>query len=69
MEFVLRTGDIDTSFMSMSRAVEGTKAHQKVQNSYGYEYQKEVTLKHNVYYDDFTIQLEGRADGILTFRR
>ncbi|MBU5427011.1 ATP-dependent DNA helicase [Tissierella pigra] len=66
VEFVLRTGDIDTSFMSMSRAVEGTKAHQKVQNSYGYEYQKEVTLKHNVYYDDFTIQLEGRADGILT---
>jgi DNA excision repair protein ERCC-2 len=66
VEFVLRTGDIDNSFMSMSRAVEGTKAHQKVQNSYGSEYKKEVTLKHSVYYDDFTIQLEGRADGILT---
>lgn len=32
VEFVLRSGDIDNSFMSMTRAVEGTYAHQKVQN-------------------------------------
>ncbi|CAK7046157.1 ATP-dependent DNA helicase [Tissierella sp.] len=67
VEFVLRSGDIDNSFMSMSRALEGTKAHQKVQKSYGYEYEPEVTLKHSVYYDDFTIELQGRADGILTY--
>lgn len=67
VEFVLRSGDIDNSFMSMSRALEGTKAHQKVQKSYGLEYKPEVTLRHNVYYDDFTIELQGRADGILTF--
>ena len=30
VEFVLRSGDIDNSFMSMTRALEGTKAHQKV---------------------------------------
>jgi len=64
IEFVLRSGDIDNSFMSMSRALEGTKAHQKVQKSYGPEYKKEVTLKHSINYDDFLIQLEGRADGI-----
>ncbi len=66
VEFVLRSGDIDNSFRSMSRALEGTKAHQKVQNSYGSEYRPEVTLRHSVYYDDFTIELQGRADGILT---
>lgn len=65
VEFVLRSGDIDNSFMSVSRALEGTKAHQKVQKSYGHEYTPEVTLKHNVYYDDFIIELQGRADGIL----
>ena len=67
VEFVLRSGDIDNSFMSMTRALEGTKAHQKVQSSYGHEYSAEVTLRHNVYYDNFVIQIEGRADGIFTF--
>ena len=66
VEFVLRSGDIDNSFMSMSRALEGTKAHQKVQKSYGYEYEPEVTLKHSVNYERFTIELQGRADGIFT---
>jgi DNA excision repair protein ERCC-2 len=66
VEFVLRSGDIDNSFMSMSRAVEGTLAHQKVQKSYGPEYKPEVTLKHEVEYDQFKILLEGRADGIIT---
>lgn len=67
VEFVLRSGDIDNSFRSMSRALEGTKAHQKVQNSYGHEYIPEVTLRHSVFYEDFTIELQGRADGIFTF--
>lgn len=67
VEFVLRSGDLDNSFMSMSRAVEGTKAHQKVQKSYGHEYAPEVTLRHEVYYEDFIIQIEGRADGIFTY--
>lgn len=65
IEFVLRSGDIDNSFMSMSRAVDGTKAHQKVQKSYGLEYKPEVTLKHSINYDIFTIELQGRADGII----
>lgn len=66
VEFVLRSGDIDNSFMSMSRAVEGTYAHQKVQKSYGLEYISEVYLKFTEVYEKYTILLEGRADGILT---
>lgn len=67
VESVLRTGDIDNSFMSMSRALEGTKAHQKVQKSYGHEYKPEYTLKYEIPYGDFIIQLEGRADGIFIY--
>lgn len=66
IEFVLRSGDIDNSFMSMNRALEGTLAHQKVQKSYGHEYKSEVYLKYSIDYDRYKILLEGRADGILT---
>ena len=65
VEFVLRSGDIDNTFVGSTRAVEGTRAHQKVQSSYGEEYTPEYTLKHILNYEDFTIEIEGRADGIL----
>ena len=64
IEFVLRSGDIDNSFMSTARAVEGTLAHQKVQKSYGDEYSPEVTLKYSFTYNDYSLEIEGRADGI-----
>lgn len=66
IEFVMRSGDIDNSFRSMNSAVEGTKAHVKVQKSYGDEYEAEFSLKHIIEYEEFTIQVQGRADGILT---
>lgn len=65
VEFVLRSGDLDTSFRSMSRAVEGTRAHQKVQKSKGENYEAEVMLRHNFEYKGFTFKIEGRADGII----
>lgn len=64
IEFALRSGDIDNSFRSNIPAIEGTKAHQKVQKSYGPEYKAEYTLKHSIEHDDYTLILEGRADGI-----
>jgi len=74
VEFVLRAGDLDMRFMGSSRAVEGTKAHQKIQNEnrekysiiLGEEYLSEVSLKHSVMYNGTVILIEGRADGILT---
>ncbi|MCB2356000.1 ATP-dependent DNA helicase [Clostridium estertheticum] len=73
VEFVLRAGDLDMRFMGSSRAVEGTKAHQKIQkeNSEKYsvllseEYLSEVSLKHITIHNDITIVIDGRADGIL----
>src|SRR5665647_280714 len=60
-------------FMGSSRAVDGTKAHQKIQQEnrekysviFGEEYSSEVSLKHRVLYNDTAILVEGRADGIL----
>ncbi|MBU3180001.1 ATP-dependent DNA helicase [Clostridium psychrophilum] len=60
-------------FMGSSRAVEGTKAHQKIQKEnrekysilLGEEYLSEVSLKHSILLDGTSIVIEGRADGIL----
>lgn len=65
VEFVLRSGDLDSRFTGMSRALEGTKAHQKVQKKYKEGYTAEVTLKHSIEYQGFIFHVEGRADGIL----
>lgn len=65
VEFIMRSGDIDNTFTSTNkRAVEGTIAHGKVQKSYGKGYRSEVKLKHEIEYDEYSIELEGRADGI-----
>lgn len=66
VEFVLRSGDIDSSFVGSSRALEGTKIHQKIQKSFGSEYEAEVTLKHFESYKGFEFIVYGRADGIIT---
>lgn len=66
VEFILRSGDIDNRFVGGSRALEGTLAHQKIQNSYAAdEYKAEVSLKHSYIYNDINFIVEGRADGIL----
>ena len=65
VEFVLRSGDLDSTFMGASRALEGTRGHQKVQNFYDENCESEVVLKHSFKHRGFSITLEGRADGIL----
>ncbi len=64
IEFVMRSGDIDNSFKSMDRALEGTRAHQKVQKEYGEGYRAEVSLKHSFDFGEYSFHIEGRADGI-----
>jgi len=67
VEFILRSGDIDSQFMSSSRALEGTRAHQKIQNANKDKgYSPEVPLKYSVDYQGFTFIIEGRADGVIT---
>ncbi|MFT8351972.1 ATP-dependent DNA helicase [Clostridium saccharoperbutylacetonicum] len=68
VEFCLKQGDIDNRFSGSGRALEGTKAHQKLQEDNGkiYEnYQKEVYLTHEFEMKKSVINIEGRADGII----
>lgn len=65
VEYVMRSGDIDNQFRSMSRALEGTYAHQRVQKTYDKNDLSEVVLKYKLEYMKFKFKLEGRADGIL----
>jgi len=68
VEFCLKKGDIDNRFSGSARAVEGIRAHQKIQddNSKIYEnFEKEVYLTYEFQMDKSLINIEGRADGII----
>ncbi|WDV46101.1 ATP-dependent DNA helicase [Clostridiaceae bacterium M8S5] len=65
IEIILRHGDLDNRFRSNVRAVEGTKAHQKVQSMQKSNYNAEVSLKQEIELDEFIFDIEGRADGII----
>ena len=65
VEFVLRQGSIRNNVMSSNRAVIGTMAHKKIQNSMEPNYEAEVKLVHECQIEDITFVIEGRADGII----
>ena len=65
VEFILRSGDIDSGFVQINRALEGAKAHRKLQKSYGDDYLAEVQLKKTIKFENYNLTIEGRADGIL----
>ncbi|MCD1146769.1 ATP-dependent DNA helicase [Peptoniphilus sp. KCTC 25270] len=64
VEFVLRSGDINASFLSNRRALEGIRLHQKIQKSYPSSFSKEVFLRWDYKKDERELTIEGRADGI-----
>jgi len=65
VEFLLRAGDIDSSFFRINRAVEGTRIHKKIQKAQKECYRPEVPLKYSIDYREFVLTVEGRADGII----
>lgn len=68
VEFVLRSGDIDSRHGTGAGAdamIQGGKLHRKIQNRMGADYKAEVPLKISVPYEDFEIVVDGRADGII----
>ena len=68
VEFLLREGDIDDRkgnvdpFEAMQ---EGSRIHKKIQKAMGPFYHAEFPLKHKVEYEDYTLGIEGRADGVV----
>lgn len=63
VEYVLRSGDLDFGFVTSTRGVEGTRAHQQVQRSYDKDFRQEVMVSHIFEVDDFYIEVSGRMDG------
>lgn len=69
VEFVMRSGDLDNRRTAGARkeAMQaGGRLHRKIQKRMGAGYQAEVSLKHQVREEGFVIQVEGRADGVIT---
>lgn len=69
VEFILREGDIDNRMAgSMERDAmqQGSRIHRKIQRRMGSAYRAEVLLKIQCPCEGFILQVEGRADGILT---
>ena len=68
VEFVLRSGDLDnrrTAGAKREAMQAGSRLHRKIQRRMGADYRAEVPLKHRVSEDEFTLLVEGRADGII----
>ena len=69
VEFLLRTGSIDSRFTGFDRALEGARLHRKLQRAAVREYpdyQAEAALKQDYTCAGIAYTLEGRADGIFT---
>lgn len=69
VEFILRSGSIDNrkSKSGEKDAMQaGSRLHRKIQKRMGLSYQPEVSLKHVIELEEYTLSVEGRADGIIT---
>ncbi|MEZ0536534.1 ATP-dependent DNA helicase [Caldicellulosiruptoraceae bacterium PP1] len=65
VEWVLRSGSIDNTYISNKRNVDGINIHKLIQSSYtDLDYEKEVNLEYTIGIDDYDITIAGRADGI-----
>ena len=67
VEFILREGDIDNRMAKApADAMQaGSRIHRMIQKRMGIEYEAEVPLKFQVDFKRYTLQVEGRADGII----
>lgn len=63
-EYAFRSGHLDNTYMSNSRAMDGIEIHKRLQEMEDSGYKKEYHLKKEVEYKDMVFILEGRADGI-----
>lgn len=67
VEFILRSGDIDNRHhvSSESAMQEGSRIHRMIQKRMGSEYQAEVSLQYTHETPNYSLAVEGRADGVV----
>lgn len=66
VEFVLKSGDLISSFRGASRNIEAIKAHQMIQKAYDENYNAEVSISYMLVKEDIKLEINGRIDGVLT---
>lgn len=71
-EYVYRSGDLDSRFVGMDKALLGVRLHQKIQglrkdeaSVCGETYQKEVSICKAISFRDLAFIISGRIDGII----
>jgi DNA excision repair protein ERCC-2 len=64
---MLRSGDLTLDAWSPNRAIDGIRAHQRIQKTRPAEYEKEVPLSHRLEIGDYVLELNGRVDGIYRY--
>ncbi len=64
VEHAFRSGDLEHIFLGASRAIEGIRAHQQIQQSRPDTYTPEVAVSHRVETDRFVLVVGGRIDGV-----
>lgn len=64
IEFVYRSGDIDQTFKSNARQLEGQEVHKAIQATFDQTMVPEYSLSYLVKVDDIELTINGRADGI-----
>ena len=65
VDFLLRSGDIDSRVFNRSSQTEGSRLHAIYQASQNSSYISEYPLKQTFLVDDIEITIQGRADGII----
>lgn len=68
VEFILCFGDIDNRYGKAAQKEamkEGSRIRRKIQRRMGADYQPEVPLKIELEREDYTLLVEGRADGVI----
>lgn len=68
VEFILRSGDLDnrkSASADREAMQKGSRLHRKIQKRMGPSYRAEVPLSIEREYEEFSILVEGRADGII----
>ncbi len=65
VDLLLRKGDLDNRIFNAVSMQEGTRLHAWYQSKQGAEYEAEVYLEHTFKCGNFSLDMDGRADGVI----
>jgi len=65
IEYVLRSGNLDYTFIGSNRRVQGIWAHKKIQDNQKDNYKSEVPISIDIGTSNFILQIGGRIDGLI----